>query len=298
MAFHQGIIIFDENEEGINHFIWTDGAGNVHDDLLTLPFPNEGMFVVADSEQGHRRPIQEDYVEPTPDYLSDQYRAPVYKPRLYSIGVLIAGATRGQFEQLLGQWDSWHSAELGQGVYKRETARGLIRCLDAVPRPPSEMTPVGIYAKTFRQAYLAANPWWRTESMNEVTGQYDDANVATLAYTNSGEIPAWPYIVITGKVQNPKVRTADAEIEILYTSPNGDDEIRIDCRPNSLMRRSAFYYLHGTGGPISVPMSSLSKYISFPRGISSIRLGATAGNARCLIAAHDYYGSLYTEVAI
>ncbi|GAH65818.1 unnamed protein product [marine sediment metagenome] len=158
MAFHQDIIFFDEDEEGLNHFIWTDGAGNVHDELLTLPFPNVGMFVVADSEQNYRRPEQDDYIEPTPDYLSDQYRAPVYKPRLYSIGVYIAGATRSEYEQLQGQWDSWHSAELGQGEFKRVTARGFTRCLDCVPRPPGEMTGVASYAKTFRQAYIAANP--------------------------------------------------------------------------------------------------------------------------------------------
>lgn len=298
MAFYQDIIIFDEDEPGLNHFIWTDGAGNTHDDLLTLPYPDVGIFVVADSEQGHRRPIQEDYVEPTPDRLSDQYRAPVYKPRLYSYGVLIAGSSRADFERRQGLWDSWHSAELGQGVYKRETARGLIRCLDCVPRPPSEMTAVGIYAKTFRQAYLAANPWWRTETMMEIEGRYDGDNVVTLAYINSGEIPAWPYIVITGKVRNLKVRTATDEVEVLYTTISNDDEIRIDCKPNSLMRRSAFYYRHGTGSPVAVPMSSLSKFISLPRGWSTVRLSAGSGNARASIGAYDYFGSLYTEVAI
>lgn len=298
MAWWHGLVIFDEGEEGNNRFTWTDGAGNEHDDLRTLPYPNEGMFVVADSEQGYRRPDQEDYVEPTPDYLSDQYRAPVYKPRLYSYGVYIAGATRGEFEQLEGLWDSWHSAELGQGVFKRETARGFVRCLDCVPRPPSDENAVGNNAKTFRQAYLAANPWWRTENMNEIAGQYDDANVVTLSYINSGEIPAWPYIVITGKVQNPKVRLPNEEVELLYTSPNSDDEIRIDCRPNSLTRRSAFYYVHGGGSPVSVPMSSVSKYLSFPRGTTSIRLSATTGNARVSISAYDYFGSLYTEVAL
>jgi len=298
MPFHQDLLFFDEDEEGNNHFIWTDGAGNVHDDLLTLPYPNVGIFVVADSEQSYRRPIQQDYIEPTPDYLSDQYRSPTYQPRPYSIGVYIAGSSRTDYERRVGLWDSWHSAELGQGVFKRITARGNTRCLDCVPRPPSEEEVKGVRAKVFRQAYVAANPWWRTENMNEVTGQYDDANVVTLSYTNSGEIPAWPYIVITGKVQNPKVRTATDEVELLWTSPNGDDEIRIDCRPNSLMRRSAFYYENGGGDPVSVPMSSLSKYISFPRGNSSIRLSATAGNAQVSISAYDYYGSLYTEVAI
>ena len=298
MPFHQPLLIFDEAEEGNNHFIWTDGAGNVHDDLLTLPYPDVGMFVVADSEQGYGPPEYEDYIEPTPDYLADQGRGPVYKPRVYSVGVYIAADTRGEFERLLGLWDSWHNRELGQGVYKRETSRGLIRCLDCTPRQRGEENAVGIYAMTFRQGYLAANPWWRTETMNEVTGQYDDANVVTLSYTNSGEITAWPYIVITGKVQNPKVRLPDEEVEVLYTSPNGDDEIRIDCRPNSEMRRSAFYYEHGGGDPVALPLSSASKYISFPRGTTSIRLSATTGNARAVIAAYDYYGSLYTETAI
>jgi len=298
MAWYEGLVIFDENEPGLNHFIWTDGAGNVHDDLLTLPYPDVGMFVVADSEQGHRRPEQEDYIEPTPDYLSDQYRAPVYKPRLYSYEVLIAGTTRGQFEQLQGRWDSWHSAELGQGIYKRETARGLIRCLDCVPRPPGEMTGIALYAKTFRQAYLAANPWWRTENMNEVMEYFDAANEITFYYTNSGEIPAWPYILITGKVSNPKVRTQSDEIEVLYTTIDNDDEIRIDCRPNTLMRRSAFYYRHGTGSPVAVSLSSASKYVQLPRGISPLRISAAAGNAQCIVSAYDYYGSLYTEVAI
>jgi len=298
MVWHQDLLYFDEAEEGNNHFIWIDGAGNIHDDLLTLPYPNEGMFVVADSEKDYRRPIQQDYIEPTPDYLSDQYRAPVYQPRPYSIGVYIAGSSRSDFERRVGLWDSWHSAELGQGVFKRITARGNTRCLDCVPCPPSEEEPKGFSAKVFRQSYIAANPWWRTETMNEVTGNYDDANVVTLRYTNSGEIPAWPYIVITGVVRNPKVRTATEEVECLYTTTNGDDEIRIDCRPNSLMRRSAFFYEHGGGDPVSVPMSSLSSYISFPRGASDIRLSATSGGAGIVIAAYDYFGSLYTEVAI
>jgi len=298
MAWWHGLVIFDENEEGNNRFIWTDGAGNEHDDLRALPYPNEGMFVVADSEQGYRRPDQDDYIEPTPDYLSDQYRAPVYKPRLYSFEVLLAGATRGEFEQLQGLWDSWHSAELGQGVFKRETARGFVRCLDCVPRPPSDEAAIGNNAKTFRQAYLAANPWWRSENMNEVMEYFDAANEITFTYTNSGEIGAWPYILITGKVANPKVRTQNDEIEILYTTIDNDDEIRIDCRPNTAMRRSAFYYRHGAGSPVAIPLSSASKYISLPRGVSPLRISAAAGNAQCVVSAYDYYGSLYTEVAL
>ena len=298
MAWYEPIVFFDEWSTGLNRFIWIDGAGNEHDELRTLPSANVGLFVVADSEEGHRRPDQDDYIEPTPNYLSDQYRAPVYKPRLYSFGVLVAGDSRPELEQLQGQWDSWHSAELGQGIVKRETARGFVRCLDAMPRPPGAMTDVGLWSQTFRQEYVAANPWWRTETMNEITGQYDDTNVVTLSYTNSGEIVAWPYIVITGRVERPKMRTADAEVECLYTAPNADDEIRIDCRPNSLMRRSAFYYAHGGGNPVAVPLSSISKYISFPRGVSSVRLSAHSGNATAVISAYDYYGSLYTEAAI
>ena len=299
MAFHQDILIFDESEPGLNRFIWTDGAGNEHTDLRTLPSANSGLFVMADSEQGHRRPIQVDYIEPTPDRLSDQYRSPVYQPRLYSIGVYVSGDNDLlEMQRLIGLWDSWHNAELGQGVFKRVTSAGLIRLLDAVPRPAGNETPIGNAEKTFRQSYIAANPWWRNETPNEVAANYDGTNVVTLSYTNSGEIGAWPFIVITGRVRNPKIRTGSDEIEVLFNAPNADDEIRIDSRPNSLTRRSAFYFENGTGSAVAVPLSSLSRYVLLPRGTSSIRLSAASGDARCVISAFDYYGSLYTEVGI
>ena len=45
MAFHQDLLFYDETAEGNNHFIWTDGAGNVHDELLTLP--NYALAVIV-----------------------------------------------------------------------------------------------------------------------------------------------------------------------------------------------------------------------------------------------------------
>lgn len=288
------VYLIDEDIETESRFIWTDGGGHTYDTIRALPDAMHGIFIKADSEQGHRWPPQEDYIEPTPDKWSNQYRDTIYKERAYSIGVLLKGRNRPEFENLQGQWDSWHNPTLGQGVFKRITAGNLTRCLDCIPRPAGTDTPEWNYAYSFTQEYVAAMPWWRSESLRTVEARFDAGNPVTLTWENHGQIAVWPYILIIGKVRDPILTNEAGDvIDITKLTVDNDDEIRIDCRPNTLKRRSAWYYANGAGAGTPCAMSSASKYWTLPTGTSTVTIQATAGNAHCLLQAYDYYGGLY-----
>lgn len=288
------VYLIDETTETASRFIWVDGGGHVFDTIRAFPDATHGIFIKGDSEQGHRWPPQEDYIEPTPSKWADQYRSSIYKPRVYSFDVVIIGRNRSEFESYQGDWDRWHNPTLGEGVFKRITAGGLTRCLDCIPRPAGADMPEWEHAYSFKQEYLASLPWWRCETLKSVEARFDAGNTVALEWNNLGQVPAWPYVLIVGKVRNPVLTNANGDMmDLVKLTVNSDDEIRIDCRPNTRDRMSAWYYVHGAGVRTPVSMSSLSKYWSLPTGISTVTLTCDAGNARCIFQAYDYYGGLY-----
>lgn len=122
-----------------------------------------------------------------------------------------------------------------------------------------------------------------------------------LAYTttcapcaNTGQIPSWPVITITGAVNTPVITNSSGDsITVNYTCPNADDTLTIDCRPNGTYRRSVYYREHGTGTRTYKTISSASKYVTLPTGTTNLSLTDTAGAATVAVVYYLYYGGLY-----
>jgi len=272
-------------------FIYIDGTGAEHVIYVVGQVPRQ-IVVRSGGESGQRRPPQKDFIEATPDRYTSQYRGSTYEPRTYGIEVALIGENRPDLERLVGDWEDWHSSLKGQGTFKRITARGLTRCLDCVPQAPeTRWTDLWNHAAASRQEYVAANPYWRSETLQSAEGI---CNLGTFACDNAGEIPAWPTIAFIGQGTNPQLTSASGEtIKVYKQTFNDDDEIRIDCRPNSLTRRSAFFYEHGAGDGEALALSSDSIYWRLPVGVSDVTPVSEAGKPGCRVQWYDYWESLY-----
>ena len=283
--------LIDLEIEQQSEFVYIDGLGVEHIIFVVGQVPRQ-IVVRANSEQGQRRPPQKDFVEATPDRYTNQYRGSTYQPRVYSFEVALLGEDRADFERLVGDWEDWHSSLKGQGIMKRKTARGLVRCLDCIPRAPSiGWTALWNGTKAFRQEYLAGNPYWRTEDFQSAEGV---CNLGAFSCNNAGELAAWPIITFIGQGTYPKLESAAGDmIEVYKITTNDDDEIRIDCRPNSLTRRSAFFYEHGNGDGDPCTLSSASIYWRLPIGESDVTPTSAAGKPGCRVEWYDYWESLY-----
>lgn len=274
-------------------FLWTP-AGDSEHLLYKVGVDTSGMAVEAESERGHGWPPESEFVEATPNARSNTYRASTWGSRVYSFNTLLFDDDRSEYERLLGQWQRWHNPMRGQGVLKRITARGLVRCLDCKPRVPGAIEKLWGHCGRFRQEYLAADPWWRTEDMKSVEGVFSSAGPVYLQWQNDGDVEAWPVITVRGEATNPRIDNANGDImRILKITTNDDDTIMIDCRPNTGGRQSVWFYEHGTGSGTPCSLSSDSRFWLLPTGASTVTLRCDGGKPGCLLQAHDYYGSLY-----
>lgn len=285
--------LWDWEADTASQFIWTDGGGTEHT-IYVVGVDDTGIHVEAKSEEGTDWPPQSDLIEQTPDAFSNQYRGSTYGTRIYSYGAIVENAIQSNYERLLGNFRGWHNPTLGQGVVKRITAEGLVRCLDAIPIPRPKPSPLWDYGTVFRQSYKAATPWWRTETTRMIEGTFDPTDRVDLEWENLGAVPAYPIITITGVGTNPRVDNQAGKImQVLYTTTNADDVIVIDTRRNVGLRRAVKFYENGMGNGVYISMSSASSFWTLPIGTSAVILRIDAGSPACDFEAYDYYGSLF-----
>ncbi len=271
-------------------YFYVDGLAVSH--TIYIAGTSTASFISRGSEQGHLRPPQKTFIEPTPSQMAQQFRAVIYEPRVYSFEVQLINTSAANLETALANWEDWHDALLGEGYIKRITAGGTTRCLDAIPIPMEGLTLEG-YTARFRQTYHAANPWWRTESQSTASGNFNGATPVNISVANAGDIATWPVITITGIIVTPKIANAAGEyIEVNKTTTNADDVIVIDCRPNGTARRTVKFWTHGVGAATFCTITSASRYITLPKGTNNAVISAASGTATCKIDWFVYYGSL------
>ena len=149
-----------------NSFYWVDSLANTR--TLYIAGTSTTQFVLDGTEYGTGR-MGEPYLEATPNRLSNTYRSWLYKPREYGFEALLVAATAAALETAMTNWDAYHDSELGEGYVKRITVGGTTRCLDCIPLPV-EWENEGPTVAKGKQGYIAANPWWRSESATTVNG--------------------------------------------------------------------------------------------------------------------------------
>ena len=130
--------------------------------------------------------------------------------------------------------DAWFTVTLWNGQSRRIRAKSVIRPVFSIK--PGEVTNT-----TFRLEVVAEDPYWRDTSEQEYTAtlaqdsgleipfelpailaQADTSNIITIESEGDGYV--YPYIKITGNVNNPRVVniTTGEEFSIDYTIPTGE----------------------------------------------------------------------------
>jgi len=273
-----------------NSFYWVDSAANER--TLYIAGTSTTQFVLQGSEYGTGR-VGKPYHEATPNRMSDNYRAWIYDRREYGFDVLIKADTASDLETAIGTWDGWHDPELDEGYIKRITVGGTTRCLDCIALPV-EWKYDGPTSVTGKQAYIASNPWWRSETRSVTSGIFNGSTDVNVECANGGHIPAWFTAIISGIVETPKLTNSEGDyIEVNYTTTNADDVIVIITKPWGPCRRYAYYREHGTGDLTPVQMTSGSEWITLPTGTGNLVLSAASGTPTFDIAWYLYYRSLY-----
>ena len=275
-----------------NSFYFVDSASNTR--TLYVAGTSTTQFVLQGSEYGVGT-IGEPYLEATPNRLSDNYRSWLYGQREYGFEVLIKAASASALESALSTWEGYHDPELGEGYVKRITVGGTTRCLDAIPLPV-EWEFEGPTVAKGKQGYMAANPWWRSESASTANGTFNGDTPVNVSCANGGHIPAWFVATITGVVNVPKLTTSTGDyIEVNKVTTNADDTITIDTRPWGTYRRYAYFREHGSGTITPVQCTSGSRWIALPTGTNNLAIvGATGETSTAGIALswYLYYRSL------
>ncbi len=274
-----------------NSYYYVDGGGNTR--TLYIAGTSTTTIVLRGSEYGYGWPETEPTVETTPNRLGHAYRAMAYAVREYGFKFHLIGTNAAGLDTLKGTWRGYHNTELGQGYVKRITAGGTTRCLDCIPLATEWEEDKG-YTVTGDQKYLAAWPWWRTETASTANRALEGATPVAVSCANGGDIPSPVYAVITGVIATPKIAASDGTyIEVNKTTANADDTLIINCRPYGTNRLTVKYYAHGAGAGVFCGVTSASRPISHPTGTTNLTLTAASGTATIAFSWYLYYGSLY-----
>lgn len=276
-----------------NTFIYTDGGASDHT-IYTGDGSDTNIHVLQGSEFGI-----EDTAnlvgELTPDRLADQYRGTIYQPREYGFRVLLKYDSIANLETGLTNWRTWHNRELGEGHIKRVTPGGLTKELDCIPLE-TRIISRGVVTAEIEQTYRAYNPWWRSETATLVEAALNGTNNVNFSCANTGQIPAWPVITVTGVFATSVkfTNTSGDYIQVNFANTNADDVLTIDCRPRGTYRRSVYYLEHGAGTPAYKPITSASQYVTLPVATANLVgvLGG-AGTPDVDVSFYLYYGGLY-----
>jgi len=235
--------------------------------------------------------------EDMPDKYANFTRGVTYPSRTYSFRVLVTACDAGTLDTYLRELEMFHDRELGMGYLKRINNNGVTRCLDCYLQSMAiqefkGLEPTGAWVTL---TYLADVPWWRDSTLTTATGNFNGIVPVNIACTNSGDIPAWLYIVLTGIVDTPLLTNSAGDwLEIRHDNDEAADVIIADCRPSGATRRTVKAYEDGVGAGVLVATTGGSKPLSIARGTNNLAIvGLVGAVATCDLYWYNYYGSLY-----
>jgi len=269
-----------------NTFAYVDGAGATHTYYVAGSAGCQ-YLVSRDPARWSRQGAH--FIEGTPSRLTNQYRSSTYKEATYTVTLLAKGTSATNLEALRAAWEDWHDIELGEGYVQRVTHGGLTRCLDAIPNLPEYgadgNSPVSC---TITQTYVASMPWWRDAAMTTASGTLNGGTAAVVTCGNSGDIPTWPLIVLTGTFNKPRLTVGSDTFQVNATGA-GTDTLTIDMRPQGPFRMSVYKQEDGTGAKTYCSIMSASKYLTLPKGTTGVSFDASTGTAGILVSYYKYY---------
>jgi len=233
---------------------------------------------------------REHIIEPLGARTMNLYRGTIATNRAYTVVVKLRVTPGTTLTELKADWDYWHGAFQGECVVERETETGTVLQLDAVAETPQWGEEGPTWAEV-PQVYTAANPWWRQETEQNASANYDDANPVNLACQNDGDMPTWVRLLIEGPVEDPKVVCTDEwELEFLLTVDVGET-LEIICKTPA---KAWLYPVYGarTRAYGYRTIESSFRSARLPVGNTNLILTATAGTGLCTAYWYHLYESL------
>ncbi len=231
-----------------------------------------------------------------PDKYANLYRSTSFAGRVYGFIARLKSASASANNTLMGTWEDYHNPDLGAGVVERVTHAGTTLQLECIPLAP-EWLEIGITNAIVRQAYQAAFPWWHGAAESSQAGQFNDATPVNVSIANTGDIPTWPRVVITGIINDAKITLSDGVnttyIDVNKTTTNADDTITIDWRPWGDTPKTAYFNLNGAGDNVYLTITSGSEWGRHAKGTTNMVIEADSGTPNMVAYWHNYIGSLF-----
>jgi hypothetical protein len=221
------------------------------------------------------------------DRYIQQYRDTQAEAKTYTAVMQLVAGGGYTLTDLIAQWKAWHAINLGIKTLERVTENGVSNYLDCVAQAP-ELGDEGINTIEVTQAYTAPTPFWRGAEVN-VAANFDGTTPVSLAFDNTGALPAWVRLVIAGPVSDPRVALGTTwEIEFSDLDLASGDVLAINCQTPA----SAWYT--PSGGSATRAYGYRTAATSFrlaklPVGEGALTLSAASGTGLCTV----YWSPLY-----
>lgn len=140
------------------------------------------------------------------------------------------------------------------------------------------------------QPYQAADPWWRSESEQSASGNFNAATPVNIACANAGDMPTWIRAVIVGPVNKPRLTIGSYYVEVNLNVGAGEG-LEIVCRPPAEINYSVGSVTTATFG-YRTNGSWFNRVMLPASATTNAVLTATSGNGACTLYWYNLYGAL------
>lgn len=252
--------------------------------LYHADHPNYGNF----SEWGVGLPARDIVMEPVGGTDWQIYRRSTLQGKVYGVKMQVYAKTKMALDDLIVAWEGYMAPDVGIKTLTRVTAGGDTLCLDAVA-----LTPVWSHDKadprviTVSQEWMTQYPYWRAATESSANGVI---NGGAINITNSGTVPAWARIKITGICNKPRLTNADGKlVEVNVNMTNAADVLAINCAPHATIVYTPF---GGAATNYYGYRSDTSQFFRIAAGATTVTPTGAAGAAAVVVYWYPYHRAL------